>query len=502
MNQRSLESSFLCALCALLFNPLLSTTLDAAPPAKPNLVLVLADDLGYGDLACYGAADVRTPHLDRFAAEGLRLTSCYAGHPNCSPSRTALMTGRTPTRVGVRNWIPHGSTVHLRKEEITIATLLRQAGYSTCHAGKWHLTGQFNEPTQPQAGDHGFDHWFGTQNNALPSHRNPDNFVRNGKPVGKLEGYSSQIVVDEATAWLKTGRDKAKPFFLYVCFHEPHEPIASDEKYTKLYPHEDPAYSAHHGNITQMDAAFGRLMQVLADEGLAENTLVWFTSDNGPAITAQHPYGSAGPLRDKKGFVTEGGIRVPGIIRFPGRIKPGGTSDEPVCGVDFLPTVCELAGLTPPADRVLDGASITPVFSGGSVTRTEPLYWHFNRAAGEFHVALRQGDWKILAKLDKIPVRGNDITEADEEQFKAAKPVSFALYHLKDDIGEKKELSVSEPAKFAEMKELLITKYHEVRDESPIWPAWKFDNREGQRIEWPEYVKQRQAKGKKKGKQP
>ena len=472
----------------------------AAPPmpGRPNIVLVLADDLGYGDLACFGSRDVKTPNLDRLAAEGLRLTSCYAGHPNCSPSRTALMTGRTPTRVGVRNWIPHGSTMHLRASEITIATLLRQAGYSTCHAGKWHLTGQFNEPTQPQPGDHGFDHWLSTQNNALPSHRHPDNFVRNGQPVGKIESYSSAIVVDEATTWLQKGRDKAKPFFLYVCFHEPHEPIATDEKYSRLYPHDDPAYSAHHGNITQMDDALGRLMKVLAEEGLADSTLVWFTSDNGPAITAQHPHGSAGPLRDKKGFVTEGGIRVPGIIRWPGHIWPGGTSDEPVCGVDFLPTVCELVNIKPPRDRTIDGTSIEPVLSGGKVERNEPLYWHFNRAAGEFQVALRQGDWKILARLDKLPAaRGNDITEADEAQFKAAEPVSFALYNLREDIGETKELSAAEPARLAELKALLVKKYHEVRAESPTWPTWKFDNREGQRIEVPQYVKDRKGKGKK-----
>jgi arylsulfatase A len=249
-----------------------------------------------------------------------------------------------------------------------------------------------------------------------------------------------------------------------------------------------------------MDAAFGRLIKALADDRLADSTLVWFTSDNGPAITAQHPYGSAGPLRDKKGYVTEGGIRVPGIVRLPGRVKPGSTSDEPVCGVDFLPTVCELVGLKPPADRTIDGASIVPVFAGGSVQRKEPLYWHFNRAAGEFQVALRQGDWKILARLDKAPPRGNDVTNAEERDFKAAEPVSFALYNLRDDIGEKKDLAAAEPARLAEMKGLLMKKYYEVRSESPVWPAWTFDNREGQRIEWPEYVKERQEKAKKKAK--
>ncbi|MEX2174737.1 MAG: sulfatase-like hydrolase/transferase [Pirellulaceae bacterium] len=487
----------------LLFLVAAAASGQEANSTRPNIVVVLADDLGYGDLACFGAKDVQTPHLDRLAKEGLRLTACYSGHGNCSPSRAALMTGRTPTRVGIRNWIPHGSTVHLRESEITVATLLKQAGYSTCHAGKWHLTGQFNEPAQPQAGDHGFDHWFGTQNNALPNHRNPENFVRNGREVGKTEGYAAHVVADEAIQWLQSGRDKAKPFFLYVCFHEPHEPIASDEKYTRLYPHDDPAYSAHHGNITQMDDAFGRLMKQLDTSGLAETTLVFFTSDNGPAITRQHPYGSTGGLRDKKGYLTEGGIRVPGIVRWPGKIASGSTSDEPVCGVDLLPTACEIAGIQPPQDRQLDGASMLPVFSGGDllggkVARTKPLYWHFNGAAGDYQLAMRVGDWKILAALDKVPARSNNITAAGQREFKAAEPIRFALYNLRDDRAESKDLSAAEPAKLAELKTLLVKSYHDVRDESPLWPVWTFDGREGARIVWPDYVQPRRG-GKAKG---
>ena len=461
---------------------------------RPNFLLVLADDLGYGDLACYGARDVQTPNLDRFAAEGLRLTSCYAGHPNCSPSRTALMTGRTPTRVGVRNWIPQDSPVHLRRSEITVAALLRQAGYSTCHVGKWHLNGEFNQPGQPQPNDHGFDHWFSTQNNALPNHRNPDNFVRNGKPAGKLEGYSAHLVADEAIRWLRGGRDAGKPFFLYVCFHEPHEPIASDPKYTRLYPSQDPSYSAHHGNITQMDDAFGRLLRSLDELQLRQNTFVFFTSDNGPAITAQHPYGSAGPLRDKKGSLYEGGIRVPGILRWPGRVRPGSVSDEPVCGVDFLPTVCQITGVAPPRDRALDGASFLPLLEGKPIARHTPLYWHFNLATSEPKVALRAGDWKILATLDRTPARRtNDISEEDERDFKQAELAAYSLYHLGRDIGETSDLAAREPAKLAELKAMLQAKYHGVRDESPTWPAWKFTGAEGKRIEWPEYTKKRKA---------
>ena len=460
---------------------------------RPNIVLVMADDLGYGDLACYGAKDVRTPNLDRFAGEGLRFTSWYAGHPNCSPSRTALMTGRTPARVGVRDWIPEDSPVHVRRGEITIAKLLQQSGYATCHSGKWHMNGAFNKPAQPQPGDHGFDHWFATHNNAYPNHHNPDNFVRNGKEVGKLEGYAAHLVADEALRWLDA-RDKTKPFFLYVCFHEPHEPIAADAKYTALYPHDDPAYSAHHGNITQMDDAFGRVMKRLDESDLRENTLVIFTSDNGPAITPQHPYGSAWPLRDKKGSVWEGGIRVPGILRWPGKTKPGTTHDEPVGHVDFLPTMCAVSGITPPQDRAIDGTSWLPVLEGGKVERKTPLYWHFNRASGGPQVAMRVGDWKILATLDKIPPpRGNDITEHGERDFKEAKLKDFMLFNLRDDIGEKNDLATLETAKLAEMKALLEAKYAEVRAESPVWPAWKFTGAEGKKIEWPDYVKKKKA---------
>lgn len=481
----------------LLFSWLtMAAAVSAAGPARPNILLVLCDDLGYGDLACCGDQTLLTPNLDRFAAESLRFTSCYAAHGNCSPSRTALMTGRTPTRVGVRTWIPEESPVHVPRSEITVATLLKTAGYATCHTGKWHMNGQFNLPSQPQPCDHGFDHWFSTQNNALPNHRNPDNFVRNGEPVGKLEGYSAHLVVDEAIRWLG-GWDTSKPFFLYVCFHEPHEPIASDPKYTRLYPSEDPSYSAHHANITQMDDAFGRLMRELDERGLRDSTFVFFTSDNGPAITPMHPHGSAGPLREKKGSIYEGGIRVPGMVRWPGKARPGSVSDEPVCGVDFLPTACALAGIEPPRDRTLDGASFLPVLVGKAVERGTPLYWHFNGATSDVKVALRSGDWKILATLDKTPSpRSNDITEEGERSFKEAGLAAFSLYNLRQDIGETTDLAEKEPAKLAELRALMEAKYREVRAESPAWPAWKFTGVEGKKIQWPDYWLNRRAKKK------
>jgi len=472
----------------------LGAPLRAAEPAKPNVIFILADDLGYGDLRCFGGNDVHTPHLDKFAAEGLKLTNCYAAHANCSPSRTAIMTGRTPSRVGVRNWIPEESPVHLPRSEITIATLLRNAGYATCHVGKWHLNGDFNKPTQPQPGDHGFGHWFSTQNNALPNHHNPNNFVSDGREVGVTDGYSSGIVAEEAIRWLRATRDKAKPFFLYICFHEPHEPIATDERYKKLYPSDDPSFSAHHGNITQLDAAFGRLMHALDQDGLRENTFIVFTSDNGPAITPFHPHGSAGPLRDKKGSLYEGGIRVPGIVRWPGKTKPASVSDEPVCGVDYLPTICAATGVQAPQDRQLDGASFLPVLEGKPVARTTPLYWHFNRATSTMKIALRVGDWKLLAALDKNPPpRGNDITEGEEQDFKTAEPVSFELYNLRSDLAETANLTETEPAKFAELEAALVAKYHEVRAAGRTWPAWKYPGGEGKKMVWPDDARKPKA---------
>jgi arylsulfatase A len=244
-----------------------------------------------------------------------------------------------------------------------------------------------------------------------------------------------------------------------------------------------------------MDDAFGRLMRSLDESGLRPDTFVMFTSDNGPAITAQHPYGSAGPLRDKKGSLYEGGIRVPGIVRWPGKTKAGSTSDEPVCGVDFLPTVCAVTGLAAPSDRALDGASLLPVLNGQSIARSTPLYWHFNQASGDPKVAMRVGDWKILATLDKVPQpRTNDLTDQAEHEFKEAELATFSLYNLRADIAESTDLADREPAKLAELKGLLQRKYQEVRGEYPTWPAWKFTGAEGKKIVWPDYAKKRQNK--------
>ena len=507
-------------LLALLFHPT-SDAWSAERAQRPNCLLILADDLGYGDLGCYGNATVRTPHIDRLATQGLRLTSCYSAAANCSPARAGLMTGRTPSRVGIYNWIPGLSPVHVRRSEITVATLLRNAGYDTCHSGKWHLNGDLipfgtpaaralhpieglanvpdlqsrKWPRQPQPWDHGFRHWFSTQNNALPNHRNPVNFVRNGQPVGPLQGYSADLVADEAINWLESRPNATRPFFLFLCFHEPHEPIASAKKYTDLYPSDDPSYSAHRGNITQMDAACGRVLAALDRLKLRQDTLVLFTSDNGPAITSIHPHGSAGPLRDKKGSIYEGGIRVPGIVRWPDRIQPGTTSDTPVSGVDVLPTLCELAGIDPPGDRVLDGTSLVPLLRGKPLTRSQPLYWQFHRARSRVKVAIRDEGWKLCAALTMPPLKpSGGIVAGEMAALKSAELTGFELYHLRHDVGEQHNVADSNPQVLKRLRDKLVRLHHQVRAEGPQWPVWEPARYESQRIEWPEYWKRRKRR--------
>jgi arylsulfatase A len=427
------------------------TCADAAAP--PNIILFLADDLGYGDLGCFGNTLIKTPNLDAFAKQGVKLTQCYAASAVCSPSRSALLTGRTPHRNGVYTWIAEGSEVHLRTSEVALPKLLKAAGYSTCHSGKWHLNGLFNQAAQPQPGDHGYDWWMATQNNAAPSHENPSNFVRNGEALGRMEGYSAPLVVGEAIRWLQQKRDPAKPFFLAVWTHEPHYPIKSDPAFKALYPElTDDVQREHHANVSQMDHAFGLLMKSLEEQKLVDNTFVFFTSDNGPeGDGVRSPgRGSSGGLRGRKRDLHEGGIREPGLARWPGHIPPGTTSDTPVIGSDMFPTFLALAGADAPKERVLDGVNVLPVLTGAAtkVTRPQPLFWKLLMAPNA-KVAMRVDDWKILANAG--------LTE-------------FELYNLAADPRETTDLKDAEPARFASLRDRLLQHNAAVDAEGPDWP--------------------------------
>lgn len=436
-----------------------ASVLQAAESAPPNIVVFLADDLGYGDLGCYGHPIIKTPHLDAFARQGVRLTQCYAACAVCSPSRSAILTGRTPYRNGVFTWIPEGRDLYLRTSEVTLPKLLKARGYATCHVGKWHLNSHFNQPTQPQPNDHGYDWWLATQNNAAPSHEHPQNFVRNGQPVGKVQDYSAPFIVKEAVQWLKERRDKSKPFLLSVWTHEPHYPIKSAPEFKAQYSElTDDVQREHHANVTQMDDAFGRLMQALEQMQLAQNTLVIFTSDNGPEGDGiKTPgRGSTGGLRGRKRSVYEGGIRVPGMVRWPGKTQPGSTSEVPVIGSDFFVTAVNAAGAALPKDRVLDGGDCLAALSGRPVERARPMYWRCVIAPEQFKTAMRIGDWKIIA---------------DEQLTK------FELYNVQNDRQEKNELSRAEPARFDEMQAALRQLNTEIEAEGPDW--WKNYNHGG-----------------------
>jgi arylsulfatase A len=449
-----------------------------ASNARPNILVILCDDLGYGDLACFGHPHIRTPNLDRLAEGGIRFTDCYSAAPVCSPSRVGLLTGRNPNRTGIYDWIPLGHPMHMAAEERTIANVLRNAGYDTGLFGKWHCNGVFNKPDQPQPDQHGFDHWYATQNNAAPSHENPTNFVRNGREVGPQVGFSCRLVAQEASHWISNRADRSKPFFGFVCFHEPHEPVASPvdlvEQYARVARSKDEAQ--YFANVENMDAAVGDLMEALEEQGFAENTLVFFTSDNGPETlsrykTAYRSYGTPGSLRGMKLWVYEGGIRVPGIAYWPKGIAPGQTVREPVCSLDLLPTFATLSGEDISTGKALDGTDLTGLLTNGAMLeRSAPLYWFYYRAYPHPKAALRDGDWIVLGRWDGPDLGpGGSVQKGDVDLIKKHNLIGFELYNLKDDPSQSRDLASSEPERLQILAKQLIEKYTEIRSEGKRW---------------------------------
>jgi arylsulfatase A-like enzyme len=418
------------------------TTVDS----RPNIVVFLADDMGWGDAHCNGNEQMITPNIDRLASQGVRFTQCYSACGVCSPARSAILTGRTPYRNGVWRHLSGNGPSHLRASEITYPELLREAGYETCHVGKWHLVSknQFNNPDFPQPGEHGYDYWFYVHNNAEPSHKNPNNFVRNGQEVGEIEGYSAQIVANEGIHWLDEVRDKSKPFVLSVWVNEPHKPIATDPRFSKLYQGDPNA--EYMGNVTQMDFALGQVMDALEERGLAENTLLFFTSDNGPEGQSEKTGGATGGLRGRKRNDYEGGIRVPGVVCWPGHIKPGTVSDIPVIGSDIFATVLDVCGVPLPTDRSIDGVSMVPAFDGKPVERATPMFWRTHVSGPDDRVAMRIGDWKLVG---------------DETLSK------FQLYDIEKDRAEENDLAAANPEKTEEMKKILLKLWAEIESEGP-----------------------------------
>ncbi len=460
----------------------------AAAEGRPNVVVILCDDLGFGDLGINGHPHIRTENIDRLAQAGIRFTNFYSAAPVCSPSRVGLMTGRSPNRAGVYDWIPASTEpqpdareqVHLQRTEITLPQLLQQAGYATCMAGKWHCNSQFNGADQPQPGDAGFDHWMATQNNAGPSHENPANYVRNRQPVGKLEGFSCQIAVDEAVSWLETQRvaDPDQPFFVYLPFHEPHEPVASPpelvQKYRSVAIHEDQAQ--FFANVHNVDLAVGRFLEALQRLNVRENTLIVFSSDNGPETlkrykTGGRSWGRTGILRGMKLHTHDGGFHVAGIMNWPAGIRPGQVVNNAASSLDLLPTFGELAGATVPNDRSLDGISLAPLLRTGQMPeRSRPLVWAYYNSVNAARVAMRHGPWKVLARLNRgdLP-RFENLTPERLEKVRSAELTDFEIYNVTTDPGETLNLAGHGLAEERSLTDLLRAEHRSLAEESVAW---------------------------------
>jgi len=492
----------------------LPATLISAEPQRPNVVLLLADDLGWKDLRCYGGP-VKTPALDRLAGSGIRFTDFHSGAAVCSPSRATLLTGRHHVRTGVYSWInDQDQTSHLLESEVTLAEILKQNGYETAHFGKWHLGTPFRGRDKPWIDEHGFDYWFATDLNAAPSHRNPTNFWRNRQRVGELEGYACEIVVDDAIRWLNEERDTKHPFFLNVWFHEPHAPIAAPDEIVSEYGNTNDAGAIYSGTIDNTDRAIEQLLEHLKATGNEKNTLVIYSSDNG-----SYRKDRVGELRETKGSNFEGGIRVPGIFSWPGTLPERRVSDEPAGQIDLLPTVCGLLEIAPPKGVLLDGADLSPILLGeaDSIYRHQPLAWILPLSGSP--LALREGNWSLIGRRSKEYPRdreamsklmremetvlrergypdpkamikaklfeGFDIPEAEQirgryirhNQFqeswipaiKAMTYEQFELYDLTTDLPQKNNVAAEHPEVFERLKRQLLELVVGVIKDGPDW---------------------------------
>ncbi len=367
-------------------------------PAKPNIVLLFADDMGYGDLGSYGHPTIKTPNLDQMAQDGIRLTSFYVAAPSCTPSRAALLTGRYPFRSGLSNVLLPESENGIPQTEVTLAEKLKEQGYNTMAIGKWHL-GHAKPEYLPTA--NGFDNYLGLlySNDMIPPWVETDKpleLYRDTEPVEHPVDQSTltKRYTEEALKFIESQKDD--PFFLYLPYNMPHLPINTAAEF------KGKSMAGLYGDVIEaIDWSVGQILSALDKNGLDENTLVIFTSDNGPWINMpdrmlqagneRWHVGSAGPLRGAKANTYEGGMRVPAIMRWPGKITPGQTSAEMATAMDLYPTIIKACGGAVPDDRVIDGNDILPMLKGQAPSPTTELYY-FRREELE---AVRSGKWKL-----------------------------------------------------------------------------------------------------------
>ncbi|MFC1718200.1 sulfatase-like hydrolase/transferase [Candidatus Poribacteria bacterium] len=425
--------------------------------SKPNIIFIMADDLGYNDLGCYGQEKIQTKNVDKMAAEGIRFTQCYTGSTVCAPSRSVLMTGQHTGHTRVRgNGAKTGGVlvtdnggpqrrVPLEAEDFTVAELLKEAGYATGITGKWGLA----EPeTDGLPNRKGFDEWFGYLNQRrahtyYPPYlwRNEEKVILEGNKDGKREEYSHDMFTQFALDFIQ--RHKEEPFFLYLPYTIPH----ARYEIPSIAPYEGESWSddakVHAAMVTRMDADVGQIMALLKELDIDEQTIVFFCSDNGAAQRWEGTFDSSGPLRGKKGNLYEGGIRTPMIVRWPNRTPVDAVSDGAWYFADFLPTVAELVGAKSPSN--IDGISVMPMLLGKEQDQGDRfLYWeHFG---GGFQQAVRWGNWKaVKAGLDR----------------------PLELYDLTTDLGEENNVADQNPDVVRSIEDYLTT----ARTDSEYWPV-------------------------------
>jgi arylsulfatase A len=438
--------------------------LSLSAQTQPNVVILLADDLGYKDVGCYGGP-VQTPAIDQLAKDGVRFTDFYSGCAVCSPSRATLLTGRHHIRTGVYSWIhDEGQNSHLLLSERTIAEILKDRGYSTAHIGKWHLGLPTKNRSKPTPSHHGFDYWFTTWNNASPSHKNPNNFIRNGQAVGPLEGYSCQLVADEAIDWLDNHRHPKAPFFLNLWFHEPHAPIAAPDEIVSTYGELKDKAAIYSGTIDNTDRAISRIVEKLQTMGVRENTLIIYASDNG-----SYRDDRVGNLRGKKGSNWDGGIRVPGIFSWPALIPKNRVEKQPAGLVDVLPTLCGLLNLELPQDRMIDGSDLSSLLRGkpDSFKRHQPMFWHLQKSRPI--VAMRDGDFSLVANPDyEIPTT-NMFQERWIPKVKNRGYKDFQLFDLSNDPGQMENIASDNPELLKKLKAKLLEINQSIMADGTDW---------------------------------
>lgn len=423
----------LAAALIVLLAPLAALPATGAnAPSKPNIIYILADDMGYADAGFNGGKDIKTPNLDQIARGGAILKSFYV-QPVCSPTRSTLMTGRYPSRTGVYSVVRPQAHWGLKLEEHTLAQALRSAGYETAISGKWHL-GEFESAYQPT--QRGFDHqygpWFGMIDYNTHLRGGLLDWHRDDQPC-KDEGYSTHLIAKEACRIIRE-KNPDKPLFLYLPFNAVHGPFQVPDSYGAPYPNLKGIRRTYAGMVAAMDEAIGQVLSALDDKKIRDNTLIIFSSDNGGPSPGRIT--SNGPLRAGKGTIYEGGIRVCACVNWPGHIPAGKTINEPLHAVDWYPTLTKLTGATPQQQLPLDGLDIWPVLTEGAKTPHDALILCGTQRG---QAAIRMGDWKLLVGAGG-KAQGTQAKEVDQ------------LYNLAEDLGETRNLAADQPEKLKELR--------------------------------------------------